>query len=166
MAGPVRDVCLGVAGLLGLFARDPVLAARTELLSLAGLPVAAGEYVSGFELQTWTVDVLAVCRFPIGWTITAGTYGDPGGVLSGTANIGAAFIGQTKLQALGSLFLVQVGQYRPRAIEGPGGSHTPATFAGTATIGRYGPETVERKVNLSGLNVRRVLAARCPKPGH
>lgn len=139
----------------------PARAAQTELLSLIGLPLADGEYVSGFEMQTWSVEVLAVCRLPTGWTVKAGNAGDPGGVLSGSANIGAAFVDRERLDAFGSMFLVRVGRYRAEADDEPEGTHFPATFSGTATIGRYGQDGT-RQVTLSGRNVRRRAAARCP----
>ena len=143
----------------------PVRAAATGLLSLSGMPLSEGEYVSAFELQTWTVTVLAVCRLPVGWTVTAGNGGDPGGVLSGSANIGAAFVPWSQPAALASMFLVRVGQYRAKAVDDANGGRIPATFAGTATIGRYGQDG-ERHITLSARNVRHRAAAQCPAPPH
>ena len=107
----------------------PACARPSELLSLTGLPVAQGEDVSGFELQTWTVQVLAVCRLPLGWTVTAGNDGDPGGVLLGSANIGAAFVGRDRQADFRSMFLVRIGRDRAQAIDNPAGGHYPAELS-------------------------------------
>lgn len=142
----------------------PAVAKRTELLFIVHLRLAPGEYVAGFELRTWTVRVLAVCNLPVGWTVTAGTFGDPGGILSGTANIGVAYLPKGRTGALHALFLVEIGQDRPADVIGPNGEIRPATFVGSIAIGRYGAETTARTVALSGHNLERRPATRCPPP--
>lgn len=142
----------------------PVAAGPPELLSIVDLPLSQGEYITSFELRTWTVRVLAVCNVPVGWTVMAGTFGDPGGILSGTANIGVAYLPKGKTGALHALFLVEIGQDRPADVIGPNGESRPGTFTGSITIGRYGADITERTVALSGHNLERRRATRCPPP--
>jgi hypothetical protein len=43
---------------------DPVAAAQTELLSLRGLQIGKNQYIDRFHIQTWDVQILAVCHIP------------------------------------------------------------------------------------------------------
>ena len=63
-----------------------------QLLSLVNLPVGSGQYMSSFHVDTWTVQLVAVCRIPIGWDVGGGTDGSPDGTLHGDAGVGAAVL--------------------------------------------------------------------------
>jgi hypothetical protein len=77
---------LGLAPISQALADDPA-----ELLSIHFV-IPPNHYIDGFDIGTWAADILTVCDVPPGWTITAGSSGDPEGQLSGEGQIGVAYI--------------------------------------------------------------------------
>lgn len=122
-------------------------------------------YVEKFDVRTWGVDILKVCRVPPGWTITAGGFGDPEGQMSGQGNIGVAFI--TTPASLAQMFLVRVHEYQRverKTLVGPHGSYSthPASFSGKLGMGTYGDSyDIQEKV-LAPEDFVRIPAANCP----
>jgi hypothetical protein len=149
---------------LALAAPAPAAAGETWLASIGGLELRAGEYVDGFRIETWGVDILAVCRIPPGWRVTAGRSAAPDGVFAGEATHGVTAIGAAHLSALGNIVLVRLhGAVQREAMPVEGGT-VPATFAGRVSIGSHRPEG-GREVRLTHANVRLMRAAACPPPG-
>ena len=141
-------------------------AAARELLSLNGIKLANKEYISGFRIETWGVRVFAVCRFPFGWTITAGQSADPSGVLEGAASLGVTFLNAWNADQLENLFLVDVSDYQPldRQFKNQPGSLYPASFHGELLIGRYGTDPTIHHVTMANNNIVRRSASQCPPP--
>lgn len=146
-----------IAALLFLLALPgQALARGPELLSLAGLPVQSGEYVAAFHIDTMSVDILAVCRLPSGWTLTAGNHGGPGGELGGQATVGAAFVQGARPPEFHSLFLVDIAAAAhpdPKA---------PPPFSGTVDVGRYGVDAPPATRPMISASYKLRPAARCP----
>ncbi|MDB5429183.1 MAG: hypothetical protein JWP35_299 [Caulobacter sp.] len=132
---------------------------HTYLLSVV-IPLKTGQYVSDFKFETWGVDVIAVCHFPPGWRIRAGRAATSDGVLEGEASQGITFLSGKRMRELRGLFLVRpYGGIQRKDI-----GSVPATFAGTATIGGYGPHDDDRKINLDYRNLHLTPANHCPAP--
>jgi hypothetical protein len=136
-----------------------------ELLSIRGIALPENGYVAAFHIQTWGVTVVSVCRFPPGWTITAGRSADPTGVLNGEASLGVTFINKERLRDLDRLFLIEVEDYHAHAVSSGdnAGGFLPATFVGNVSVGTYGDEDLNwHDVPLTAANLVREPAARCP----
>jgi hypothetical protein len=131
---------------------------RTYLASIA-VPLSAGDRIDRFEIDTWGVDFLAVCRIPHGWRIKAGGSAAPDGRIEGEATHGITYIGRTaELQGLALVRLY--GPVQKHDIRtGPGG-RIPATFAGR--LGLYRASGRSQEIKLGYSNVRLTPATRCP----
>jgi hypothetical protein len=149
--------------LAGILVAHPALA-RSELLSIRGIALPENGYVAGFSIDLWSVEVLAVCHLPPGWTITAGKSADPSGVLSGKASLGVAFLNLSDLKQLDRLFLIEVEDYHAREKPLPNGVVSPASFGGKLAIGTYGSDSAPHDIPIPQTNFVREPATRCPKP--
>jgi len=115
---------------LVMIATAPTARAKRELLSIGGVALPEKGYIAGFKIDTWGVEVLAVCHLPPGWTITAGKSADPTGLLAGEASLGVAFLDRSALKQLSQMFLIELeGPYQEESKPIPNGE-MPATFAG------------------------------------
>lgn len=131
------------------------------LVSLDGVRLAAGERVAALAIDTWGVDILAVCRLPAGWQLKAGRNATPDGRIEGMASHGVAAL--ERLSALDGLALVRLdGPVRAIAAPVEGGA-VPATFAGRLTL-RDLAAGREREAALTPTNIRLAPATRCPAP--
>jgi hypothetical protein len=142
----------------------PALADPSELLSIRGITLPEHGYVEAFRIDTWSVRVLAVCRLPPGWTITAGKSADPSGILAGEASLGSTYLNNKNLDQLHQLFLIEVSDYRERELpmpNVPGGVH-PATFSGKLVVGTYGTHDDAHEVSITPANLLREPATHCP----
>lgn len=132
------------------------------LLSLR-IELQPGEQLERFAIDTWGVDILAVCNVPPGWRVTAGRSAAPDGVINGEGTHGVTWIGAADLDRLNGLALVQLyGPVQPDPIyfDPPSSGEVPATFGGEADVmGRGG-----RTTPLTSANVRLTSAERCPPP--
>jgi hypothetical protein len=138
------------------------IAADTELLSIVGINLPENGYVNEFNIETWGVEVLAVCRLPEGWTITAGKSADPSGILKGEASLGVTFLNQHRIGELRGLFLVHLESYQAEERVEPNVVY-PATFKGTISVGTYGGGDIGgREIRIAPTNLLRTPAARCP----
>ncbi|PVM86809.1 hypothetical protein DDF62_17295 [Caulobacter radicis] len=126
-----------------------------HLLSLGALPLGANDYADRFDIETFGVEIVAVCRVPFGWVVSAGNDSSVTGTIVGQASVGAAAVSPANgdLDALGGLMLVKVGERQPGQ---------PPPFAGQATIGTYGDDEAERTVPLTQAQLRLKPAYRCP----
>ena len=146
--------------------------AETQLLSITGINLhplksgsqPTGQYIAGFNIETWDVRVIAVCHIPGGWTISAGKNANPEGVLSGSAGEGVAFLDADSFNQLTELVLVRVGDYNPIDKGDCTKNCTPATFAGNFYVGQYGSESEPELQRLQPSNIRLTPARRCPDP--
>ena len=128
------------------------------LLSIVALPVLPGQYVSGFQIHTTNVEVLAVCKIPDGWSITAASQGGPNGALEGQGVLGVAFVDGRNPDAFKGLFLIDTG--RPAK----GASAIGRMFEGSVTVGRYGADGKDAALALKPGSYRLLPATRCPTP--
>ena len=132
----------------------------TYLVSLTGIPLPYGQRISAFEIKTWGVTYLAVCRMPEDWEVTAGSFG-PDGRLSGEAGHGAAYLDSRRLNKMHRMALIALsGPVQKRDKRIPDG-RVPATFAGHITID-LGEENKSRKQLLTSDNVALEPARECP----
>jgi len=142
----------------------PVDHSKTYLASITGIKLGANEYVDGFSIATWGVIDRAVCHFPPGWSINAGSSADPTGAIEGQGSLGVAYLDRKRLSELSGLMLITLdGPVQKKDIGHDGGSFfNPATFKGHISIGTYGGDIKTRKVRLTYRNIRLVPADRCP----
>jgi hypothetical protein len=153
--------------LIALLLASPAPAAqeRTYLASVDGISLGPREYVDEFSIETWGVQVVATCQIPPGWTITAGYSADPTGTIAGEASLGVTFLNRSGLRYLNSLVLLRTDEpVRRHPVRQGIGGVLPATFVGTARIGKYGLTDQTRKQKLDYRNVHLVPASRCPVP--
>ena len=133
---------------------------RIFLASITGIELAETEYLDGFSIDTWWVEVLAVCHLPPGWEIRAGKQASPDGAIAGEASHGVTFLNRASLSELRGLALVRLQGPVVRRREG----NMPPTFSGRARIGRYGTDERRREQGLTAANVGLAPATRCPAP--
>ena len=137
---------------------------RTFLASIADVSLGPNEYVDAFSIDTWGVTILAACRIPPGWTLTAGSGADPSGKIAGEASLGVTFLSRPYLRYLDAIVLLRLdGPVRKQALHLKDREY-PATFEGSADIGTYGLDERTRKQPLTFRNVRLTPAVRCPPP--
>jgi len=128
---------------------------RYQLLSLEALPLGQNEYLDRFEIETFGVEIVAVCRVPFGWEMAAGNDSSVTGAVTGQALVGVAGVSPANgnLDTLGGLVLVKVGERD---------AGQPPPFAGRAVIAAYGDDEAERTAPLGQAQLRLKPAYRCP----
>lgn len=122
-----------------------------ELLSIRGV-TRAGEVLSRFRLEIANASVVAVCRIPRGWSISAADIGNGNSAVSGEAVPGAAPLRAATGPVLEEVFLID--QPEPNA--------HPARFQGSATVGAQGSTQPPQERPLDGGNIALAPAERCP----
>lgn len=122
-----------------------------ELLSIRGV-TRTGEVLSRFRLEIANASVVAVCRIPRGWSISATDIGNGNSSISGEAVPGAAPLRAAAGPVLEDMFLID--QPEPTA--------HPARFQGSATIGAQGSTQPPQGRPLDGGNIVLAPAERCP----
>ena len=101
-------VCAG-----GLQGCNPADASDQRMLvSITGVTLAPMQFVSGLSVETFNLDVLAICNVPPGWDMKASspTAGPSVGV-GGGASGGVASLEGASLKELQGLFLVKTLEY-------------------------------------------------------
>ncbi|MDE1918149.1 MAG: hypothetical protein KGJ57_09095 [Sphingomonadales bacterium] len=149
-----------------LTAAKPVEHPRTYLLSLTGLPL--GEHyprLKSFEMETYGVDIAAVCRIPEDWSILAGYKYSIAGDINGGAAHGAGWLNRKQLAKEGPLLLVTL--HGPVERHGPTFSKSNglpiATFAGKAEIEPSNENSDDDQIiPLTAANIRLTPARACP----
>jgi hypothetical protein len=126
------------------------------LLSVDGLHMGQDEQIKAFDIKTWGVTFLAICRVPQDWQLKAEKFEDPAGDLSGRVDTHGE-----PLKALSDMYLVDVYDYQARLKDSQ-----PASFAGWVEIGTVAPfEGGSRHRRALGAgNFRLTNARRCPDP--
>lgn len=127
----------------------PSAAQAAQLLSIRGLDFAANEYVDAFEIRTRNVNVIAVCRIPTGWEVSA--QNDQGGPLRGGAGRGVAGLDRSRTNELSGLFL----------LADPNPSAGPVKLDGVIWVRTYGTADV-RELPLQSSNYVLETVERCP----
>ena len=150
---------LGVAIVFGLQASTTVQAMK--LVSIQGLNIGKTEYVAAFEIETWAIQIRAVCRLPIGWMVTAGRELNPGGRISGKASGFMTNLNYKQAEELKDLFLID----DPDFDHHPSPSEPPI-FRGSITIGSYDSSSraKERVIPLKVGSIVLRDAAQCAAP--
>lgn len=132
----------------------------TYLASIVDLPLGEGDAVESFSLETWGVRFDAVCHFPDGWRIRAGSSLTPQGVLEGEGSQGVTWPRETNPDVFRNLVLLTLdGPVQLESLKEPDGQvWRPATFEGRVRV--MGPDD-ERDIPLTAANVRLVPAQAC-----
>ena len=128
------------------------------LLSVEGLGVPPGKTITAFNISTWGVEFLAVCKVPPSWEIKAEKYEDPAGMLHGKSDVHGE-----PLRELHQMFLVDVYSYQPLPKGDPKGEYHPASFSGWVEVAENPSERGKRRT-LRSTNFKLTPAARCPDP--
>lgn len=135
---------------------------KTYLASITGIKLGKDEFVDGFSIETWGVKERAVCHFPPGWSIDAGSSADPSGEIKGEASLGVTNLSPERLSELNGLVLITLSDtVQKKEIKTRDSDH-PATFKGRVNIGTYGFDNKTRKAPLTYRNIKLVPADRCP----
>lgn len=154
------------SAVLGLFAaastciaQPSVAAVRRALLSIDGLTLPKDKAIYAYRIDTFGVEFLAVCSVPSGWELKSQKYENPGGYLSGQADLHASRLRFTRM------YLVDVYEHQAEAVREADAEH-PASFSGWVQIGsrqQFG-DWQGHKVTLGPKNFRLTDATRCPDP--
>lgn len=145
---------------LGLICAEPSSAEiRRALLSVDGVHLKGAEGIVAFEINTWGVEFLAVCRMPPSWALKSEKYANPEGQLSGKRDAqGLAY------RSLANFYLVDVYNYEPEAKGNPKSDFHPASFSSWVELGRneqFGSAR-GRRVPLKPQNFKLQNARGCP----
>jgi len=137
-------------------ANTPVAYPKTYQASITGIRLGANAFIDEFSIDTWGVTHRAVCHFPPGWFINAGSSADPTGEIKGQASMGVTYLDRTRLSELNGLALITLnGPVQQKDAGHDGGPvFVPATFKGYVSIGHYGIDEKRRKVRLTYRNIR------------
>jgi hypothetical protein len=108
-----------------------------QLLSIQGITLASNEYVSAFEIKTWGIRVLAVCKVPRGWGISVDQDASPEGILTGTGGQGVTWADASDVKRR---FLHLFRADDPAEIHDTPQGSIPPTFNGRIKVGVYGPD--------------------------
>lgn len=151
---------------VALFNAAPVEAQpqRTYLASIAGVVLGQDQYVNRFSIETWSVEIEAVCYIPRDWQITAGGSAATKGSISGEGGHGVSFLSGSDLGKLKGLALVMLTGSIHRRERRTAGAIRPATFGGYVNVGAFDSSQHDRKVRLTSANIRLTPATRCPQP--
>lgn len=142
---------VSAAAVVGAAVLQFPVAQAAQVLSVRGVDLGTEEYVEGFEITTWNVKVLAVCRIPPGWSIKVANYVGNGGSLEGGASGTVAGLDRSSLNELNKMFLI--ADFNPNA--------GPIKLDGTVSIRTYGTGTL-RDVSLQSSNYLLEPVERCP----
>jgi len=150
-----------IAVVFGMLASTTAQAMK--LVSLEGLNIGKREYVAAFKIETWAIQIRAVCKIPASWMITAGKEENPGGHILGKATGFMANLNYTQIDELKGLFLIDDPDFdhRPSPSE-------PAMFKGSITIGSYDTSSwaKDRVIPLKAGNIVLRDATQCAAPSN
>jgi len=163
MRGSKKAFQLGAAvAALSLCSVTQAQPRRTYLVSITSVPVETGDQVARFALDTWGIDILAICSIPAGWRIEAGRTAAPDGVIRGEATHGTTRLTGRRLAGLRNIALIRVDGAVRGGTQRTGSGDDIATFLGNMDI--YDSRGAAREVPLTLRNVRLTPAQRCPQP--
>lgn len=138
--------------------------AETALLSIRGLEIRQNEYAVSFTIETWDVELLAICRIPPAWEIGGGRSIDASGTLFGSAGGAVAAVVHGQTNGLDGLFLISLPKEVRSADAQEGVTVYPATLKGRYGVETYGSDMDPVKRTMSWANFTLVPASRCPDP--
>jgi hypothetical protein len=130
---------------------------QRALLTVDGLTIPAGGALASFQIDTWGVDVLAVCNVPPLWEIKEEKFLDPAGLLSGRSDPY-----HRTLTKLDQMYLVDVYGYQPLPKGNPKGEYHPATFAGWFEVFDGNGDVIKKRRVFRAGNFHLTPAAHCP----
>jgi hypothetical protein len=134
-----------------------------KLVSLEGLNIGKTQYIAAFKIETWAIQIRAVCNIPASWMITVGKELNAGGRISGKVSGFMANLSFKQMDELKDLFLIDDPDFdhRPSPSE-------PPMFRGSITIGSYDPSSwaKERVVPLKVGSIVLRDATLCPAPSN
>jgi hypothetical protein len=157
--GKATQVACAVLALCLAGAQPSKAEIRRILLSVEGLDIPAGRAITAFRINTWGVELLAVCHVPRGWELREEKSVDPDGYLAGRAD------GHDEpLRQLAEMYLVDVYDYQALPRGNPKSDYHPASLAGWVEIGDWRPfaEGRGRRRTLKPGNFRLKDAQGCP----
>ena len=132
----------------------------TYLVSIAGASAGDNELVEQFTIETWGVEILAICHIPPGWRMRAGTSAAPDGIIQGEATHGVTRLDRKGFFRLRDLALVRISGPVQGGTRRLGSGSEIATFLGHVAIadsrGRH------RQVRLTMDNIQLTPETRCP----
>lgn len=135
---------------------------QTYLVSIADAPIRRDELVEQFTIETWDLDIVAICSIPQGWQIRAGQTAAPDGVIEGEATHGVTRLNGERFNDLRNLALVRMWGPIRGGVSRVGSGEEIASFFGHADIADAGGRI--RQVPLTLENIQLTPATRCPEP--
>lgn len=148
-------ICLAVAAWTSA-------APATQLLSIKMPERNPDSYVSGFQIRTWGINILAICKLPVGWMVTAGRELNPGGQIVGSAS---GFMTNLDAKQFGKLRdFVLIDDMEPPHERSP---TEPAAFSGVfIRVGEYSKSAThrDRRIRLKRSDIVLKPATQCPAP--
>ena len=132
------------------------------LVSLADVPIRSDELVEQFTIETWGLDILAICSIPGGWQIRAGRTAAPDGLIEGEATHGVTRLDRDRLFELRNLALVRMWGTVQGGTRRLGPGEEIASFFGHAAL--TNSRGASRQLQLTLKNIRLERATGCPDP--
>jgi hypothetical protein len=129
---------------------------QRALLTVDGLSIPTGGALAAFQIDTWGVVPLAVCKVPALWEIKEEKFMDSAGVLSGRSDP------HRTLTKLDQMFLVDVYSYQPLPKGDPKGDYHPASFAGWFEVFDGQGNVLRKRRLFHAGNFHLTPAPRCP----
>src|SRR5437763_2798371 len=135
-------------------------ASGMQLVSISAPKLGPNAYISAFKINTWGIQIRAICKFPVGWIIKAGKELNPGGLVAGSASGFMTNLNMRQLDMLQDLFLIEDPLEHQRS------PTEPPTFSGWLSIGEYGKPAPprDRRIGLGGANIILKQATQCRAP--
>jgi len=130
---------------------------QRALLTVDGLNIPSGGALAAFQIDTWGVIPLAVCKVPPLWEIKEEKFMDPAGFLSGRSDSY-----HRTLIKLDQMFLVDVYSYQPLPKGDPKGDYHPASFAGWFEVFNGNGDVIRKRRVFTAGNFHLTAATRCP----
>src|SRR5579883_1945492 len=157
--GSARSTRIAFLLLLGMIVQRSPAQITRGLLAVQDLGLPPGRSVAAFEVKTWGVSLLSVCRIPPSWLLSQEKFEDPAGVLRGRADVHGE-----RLRELHDIFLVDVYDYQPLAKGNPEGEYHPASFSGWVEIADRSLGKPLSRRSLRASNFHLTPASQCPAP--
>jgi hypothetical protein len=135
---------------------------RPARLSIESPHPSDGQYINGFKIETWGVEILELCHLSPDWDVRKERFEAAAGLLRGEADHQSE-LNDPRPAQLRSLFLVDVYDYRPVTLRDGGTTH-PASFAGWIKFGSVGSPPTGKWLKLAAGDLNLAKATQCPVP--
>ncbi|WP_058188054.1 hypothetical protein [Terracidiphilus gabretensis] len=130
---------------------------QRALLTVDGLSIPADGALATFQIDTWGVIPLTVCKVPPQWEFKEQKFMDSEGSLSGRSDPY-----HRTLQKLDRMYLVDVYSYQALPKGDPKGEYHPASFAGWYEVFDGNGDIIKKRRQFHASNFHLTPAARCP----